>query len=106
MDAAPIWPGGLSGLRVLDLAGPGFEYCGRLLADLGAEVIRIEPPGGRPSRAERAVPTFRHHNANKSRVRLDPATSAGREAFLRLISRPETQARIRHTLSTGKPLRN
>lgn len=29
-----------------------------------------------------------------------------REAFLRLISRPETQARIRHTLSTGKPLRN
>lgn len=36
----------LSGIRVLDLATPHGELAGRLLADLGAEVIKVEPPGG------------------------------------------------------------
>ncbi|HIL02523.1 MAG TPA: CoA transferase [Myxococcales bacterium] len=40
----------LSGLRVVDLADEKGELCGRLLADLGAEVIRVEPPGGALSR--------------------------------------------------------
>ena len=41
----------LSGLRVVDLADEKGELCGRLLADLGAEVIRVEPPGGAFSRS-------------------------------------------------------
>ena len=40
----------LTGIRVLDLATGYCEITGRLLADVGAEVIKIEPPGGHPSR--------------------------------------------------------
>jgi len=40
----------LSDLRVLDLTGPIGVYCGKLFADLGADVVKIEPPGGDPMR--------------------------------------------------------
>ena len=42
--------GPLEGTRVLDLATPLAEATGRVLADLGAEVIKVEPPGGCESR--------------------------------------------------------
>ena len=41
----------LAGLRVVDLADEKGELCGRLLADLGADVLRVEPPAGARSRA-------------------------------------------------------
>ena len=40
----------LDDLRVLDLSGPIGHYAGRLLADLGADVIKVEPPGGDAAR--------------------------------------------------------
>ena len=40
----------LRGLRALDLTGPLGYLCGRLLSDLGVEVVKIEPPGGDPGR--------------------------------------------------------
>jgi crotonobetainyl-CoA:carnitine CoA-transferase CaiB-like acyl-CoA transferase len=43
-------PRALAGIRVLDLATPAAESAGRVFADLGAEVIKIEPPGGCASR--------------------------------------------------------
>jgi crotonobetainyl-CoA:carnitine CoA-transferase CaiB-like acyl-CoA transferase len=43
--------GPLDGLRVLDLADASGALAGKLLGDLGADVIAIEPPGGLPSRA-------------------------------------------------------
>jgi crotonobetainyl-CoA:carnitine CoA-transferase CaiB-like acyl-CoA transferase len=47
----------LAGVRVIDQADENGEMCGRLLADLGAEVIRVEPPGGAVglARMERSI---------------------------------------------------
>ncbi|HEY7493027.1 MAG TPA: CoA transferase [Candidatus Tectomicrobia bacterium] len=44
-------PGMLAGLRILDLTTGGALLCGRLLADLGADVIVVEPPNGNPTRS-------------------------------------------------------
>ena len=88
--------GPLSDLRVLDLtqalAGP---YCTMLLADLGADVIKIEPPTGDMSRAMGPHPAdrtgcdyggyFASVNRNKRSVVLDIKTDAGRDTFFRLV---------------------
>ena len=42
--------GPLTGVRVIELADEQAEYCGLTLAGLGAEVIKVEPPGGNPTR--------------------------------------------------------
>ncbi len=52
--------GPLDGIRVIDLATSRAELAGRVLADLGAEVIKVEPPGGSPSRR---VPPFERGRA-------------------------------------------
>ncbi|PPJ05044.1 CoA transferase [Nocardia nova] len=74
----------LNGIRVLDLTDGLGESCGRYLADLGAEVVRVEPPGG--SRSRSAAPTvggtsiaFALRNANKLAITADLTTSAGAE---------------------------
>ncbi len=79
----------LAGLRVLDVAGAEAEAVTRLLADLGADVLKVEPPGGSPSRSRRpllagvSIP-FALHNANKRSVVLDPADEADRHRFVEL----------------------
>jgi crotonobetainyl-CoA:carnitine CoA-transferase CaiB-like acyl-CoA transferase len=62
----------LGDLRVLDLAGEVGQYCTKLLADLGADVIKIEPPGGDPVRA---LPPFYHDNTEASLYWLNLNTS-------------------------------
>jgi crotonobetainyl-CoA:carnitine CoA-transferase CaiB-like acyl-CoA transferase len=86
----------LSEIRVLDLtrmlAGP---YGSLLLADLGAEVIKIEPPGGDPMRqmgpyfvaGESAY--FLSINRNKESICLDLKSEHGRQAFLDLAERSD-----------------
>ena len=82
----------LDGLRVLDftttIAGP---HCGRLLADLGAEVIKIEAPEGdmmrtRPPLRNGASTSFGQLNAGKKSVVLDLKSPAGVEAARRLVA--------------------
>jgi len=83
----------LEGVRVLDLsrmlAGP---YGGMLLADQGAEVIKIEAPGGDPMRVmgppflpDGESAYFLAVNRNKKSVALDLTKPAGREVFLDLV---------------------
>jgi crotonobetainyl-CoA:carnitine CoA-transferase CaiB-like acyl-CoA transferase len=79
----------LSGYRVLELAeSPGGEYCGKLLADFGADVIKLEKPGGgSPTRAMGPFPAdaggtecsglFAFLNTNKHSVALDLAQDGG-----------------------------
>jgi crotonobetainyl-CoA:carnitine CoA-transferase CaiB-like acyl-CoA transferase len=57
----PTVDGALAGIRVLDLSTPLAEATGRVLADLGAEVIKIEPPGGC---AARSTPPFEDGRAD------------------------------------------
>jgi benzylsuccinate CoA-transferase BbsE subunit len=86
----------LDDIRVLDLAGETGVYATKLLADLGADVIRIEPPDGDPMRAigpfwhdERAADRsllFFNLNTNKRSVTLDFETAKGRSLLEKLIA--------------------
>ena len=83
----------LSGLRVIDMADVKGELAGRILADFGADVIRVEPPGGAASR--RMPPFapdgetslyFAFRNFNKRGVTVDVATAEGQAQLRELLS--------------------
>ena len=73
----------LEAVRVLDLSVGDADGVTRLLADLGADVLKVEPPGGSPARtslptlAGAAIP-FAVHNANKRATVLDPCDEGDR----------------------------
>jgi benzylsuccinate CoA-transferase BbsE subunit len=85
----------LQGIRVLDLADEKGSFCSKLLADLGARVIKIEKPGGDSSRkigpfrddlasSERSL-FFSHNNTNKLGVTLNLDHPAGKDVFTKLL---------------------
>ncbi|MBI3953473.1 MAG: CoA transferase [Chloroflexi bacterium] len=89
----------LGDVRVLDLADAKGVYCAKLLADLGADVVRVEPPGGDPLRnlppfyhdqphPERSLYWF-HFNTNKRGITLDLERADGRALFRRLVQRAD-----------------
>src|SRR5262249_47364675 len=89
----------LAGIRVADcstvLAGP---YCTMLLADLGADVVKVEPPEGDATRGwgppwvgdagagTRTAAYYLAINRNKRSIRLDLEAEAGREVLRRLLT--------------------
>lgn len=86
----------LKGYRALDLTGLSGQLAGRMLADLGMEVIKIEPSGGdavrnlapfitAPSGAKLST-TYAHLNAGKASKVLDLETDADRGAFRQLVA--------------------
>src|SRR5215467_847133 len=85
----------LEGYRALDLTGLSGQLCGRILADLGMEVIKIEPPGGDPVRklapfvkspnGSELSTTFAHLNAGKASKVLDLDRETDREGLCKLI---------------------
>jgi crotonobetainyl-CoA:carnitine CoA-transferase CaiB-like acyl-CoA transferase len=88
--------GPLAGLRVLELADETGQFCGKLLGDLGADVVKIEPPGGEQSRtvgpflddvphADRSL-SFWYYNTSKRAITLDLETADGRDLFRRLAA--------------------
>lgn len=78
----------------MDLTGLSGQLCGRMLGDLGMEVIKIEPPGGDPARrlppfiesadGKRLSTTFAHLNAGKASKVLDLEKESDRQAFRKL----------------------
>jgi crotonobetainyl-CoA:carnitine CoA-transferase CaiB-like acyl-CoA transferase len=68
--------------KVLDLSNRLGWLAGRILADLGADVIKIEPPGAALDSAD-----WRALNVNKRLLRLDPASRAGQQAIEHMIPR-------------------
>lgn len=92
-DASPTAPTSpLAGLRVVDLgqyiAGPGAAMT---LAELGADVVKIEPVGGDQARhiGRYGEAMVRAYNRGKRSIALDLKQEAGREAALRLIARAD-----------------
>jgi benzylsuccinate CoA-transferase BbsE subunit len=87
-------PHALDGLHVLEIASPLTAYCGKMFADLGAEVVLIEPPGGCRMRRERpfvedrpgieASLAFAYHNTSKRGVTLNLDAEEGRALFRKL----------------------
>jgi benzylsuccinate CoA-transferase BbsE subunit len=80
-----------AGIRILDMTHMLGSYAGRLFADLGAEVIRVEPPGGLPDRRRMTPGTltearFAFLNASKKSVEIDLESPAGYAQFARLGS--------------------
>jgi crotonobetainyl-CoA:carnitine CoA-transferase CaiB-like acyl-CoA transferase len=84
---------------VLELASERCAFAGKLLADMGADVVLVEPPGGDPMRAhppfagdapdpERSL-SFWHHHTSKRGISLDLAQAEGAELFRRLVARAD-----------------
>ena len=105
--------GPLHGLRIIDMTavilGP---YATQILGDLGADVIKVEPPKGDvvrwngPSRSPGMGPVFLHLNRSKRSIVLDLQAEAGRAVMLKLIAtadalvfniRPQSMARLKLT---------
>lgn len=72
----------LEGIRILDLADGEAGFCSKLLADLGATVVKIEHPGRNPSRASRS---FCYNNLNKLGIILNLQDPKGQHNFRELI---------------------
>jgi crotonobetainyl-CoA:carnitine CoA-transferase CaiB-like acyl-CoA transferase len=89
-------PKALDGLKVVEYAGMvSGPYCGKLLADMGADVIKVEPPGGDPSRQCGPFPggvkdpeksaLFLYNNTSKRGIVLDIDKPEGLSAFKKLL---------------------
>lgn len=82
----------LTGLRVIDLADEWGPLCGRMLADLGATVVRVEPPSGSPTRAFPPLTAdgtglwFAFRNGNKQGATADLTTDEGRATLRALLA--------------------
>lgn len=89
-------PRPLDGLRVIELTSERCALAGKLLADMGADVIVVEPPGGSPMRAYEPFADDQpdpegalwwwHYNTSKRSVVLDLDAAAGADDFRRLVS--------------------
>jgi len=85
----------LNGVRVLELANESNAFAGKLLGDMGADVILIEPVSGEPSRAyppfvdeqpgDNQSLYFMHYNTSKRSMILDLETQGGQTTFKQLI---------------------
>src|ERR1700677_4316620 len=86
----------LNGVKVIELADELGEYCGKVLAGLGADVIKVEPIGGEKTRSYgpfyKDIPHpdrslyFWHYNFGKRSATIDLESSEGQQKFRRLVA--------------------
>lgn len=76
----------LAPYRVIDLTDSRAELATFILAGLGADVVKVEPPSGSDSRDDSANLQFHAYNRGKRSVVLDLDTDEGRDAFLRMVA--------------------
>jgi alpha-methylacyl-CoA racemase len=86
--------GPLEGIRIVEFAGLGpAPFGAMLLADLGADIIRVDRPGGYPapdpSLQFESFGKFAFYNRNRRNIRLDLKSSAGRGVAMRLIAQAD-----------------
>ena len=89
----------LPGYRVLDLTDEKGVFCTKLLADYGADVIRIEPPSGDAGRLKGPFPNdepgannslyYAFFNTNKRSITLSIETEAGRDLLRKLVAKAD-----------------
>lgn len=77
--------GALDGRRVLEFASERGAYCGKLFADMGADVILVTPRGAAGGRASGDL-RDRYHNAGKRRLEVDLADAGDRQNLRRLAA--------------------
>ncbi|MGE0701313.1 MAG: CaiB/BaiF CoA transferase family protein [Hyphomicrobiaceae bacterium] len=108
MTVATPQDGPLAGLRVLEIADEKGEFCGKLLGDLGADVIKIEPPGGERTRRlgpflddvphpDRSL-HFWFYNTSKRGITLALGTPDGQALLRRLTAEADV---VLETLAPG-----
>ncbi|MGR4866503.1 CaiB/BaiF CoA transferase family protein [Caulobacter sp. LARHSG274] len=96
MDEKPRGAGPLSGVRVIDLTSMVFgPYATQIMADMGADVIKVEPPGGDATRYISVAPTpgmagvFVNVNRGKRSIVLDLQSAEGKAALWALLERAD-----------------
>ena len=85
-------PAALEGLRVLDLTHSTFNYAGKLLAGFGAQVVKIEPPGGDPIRHQ---PPFQADQPNPETSGRHLHMNTGKMSVVLDLDTPEGVARLK-----------
>src|SRR5688572_9563643 len=90
----------LDGIRIVDLSqGIAGPYCTKLLTDLGADVVKVEPPTGDVTRRLGPFPgdipdpdksgLFIHLNGNKKSITLDVASESGKTVLRKLLAKAD-----------------
>ena len=93
--------GALMGIRVVELADEQAEYCGLTLAGLGADVVKVEPPGGSPTRR---IGPFYQDREDPERSLFFWQYNRGKRSIVLDLHRREDQERFRALVATADVL--
>src|SRR3989441_10215725 len=93
--------GPLTGIRVIELADEQAEYCGLTLAGLGADVVKVEPPGGSPTRR---IGPFYQDREDRERSLFFWQYNRGKRSIVLDLRQPEDRDRLRALVATADVL--